>query len=162
MANAKTAMQLASKACLTKLAKALGRKIGPTPFDIKGYETAFYCQTLPDDVADIFGFLLTGGRDQNQNRQHARPHTQYAGEGRLHGQFYTEEGAWTFLGEILDLFDLTADADGIVLKPNVRVFRPTTHPELSDEKHVIGDNGEFHILWHVRITFLIVYGIEQT
>ena len=162
MANAKTAMQTAAKACLTKLAKELGRKVGKSPFDIQGAETAFYCQTLPPDVAGIFGFILSGGRDQAQNRQHARPHTQYAGDGHLHGQFSTEEEAWTFLGEVMDLFDLTPDVDGIVIKPNVRVFRPTDHPELADEIHVVGEEGQFHILWHVRITFLIVYGIETT
>ena len=162
MANVRTAMRSAGHGCFEFLARELDASIGADPFDVKRDETAFYGQTMPEDMANIWCFLLSGGRDQVQNRQHARPQTQWAGQAQLHGQFQTEDGAWDFLGKVMDLFELTADADNIVIKPNVRVFRPSFHPELADQAHQMPDSKRFHILWHVRIEFLVVYGIEQT
>ena len=138
-----------------------------------GYErgvNAFLGDRLPNDKANLFCYIVSGGRDQIQNYQVPTPGYKFFSNAVLRGQFFKMNDAMNFISQLLNVLPAYKDkhnigqplGEGLVnrgLSPNVELFESTDHPTLFSD--VVEINNKDVQYWIVLANFRIVYNRKQ-
>lgn len=142
-----------------------------------GYQAgknAFLGDRLPNTKANLFCYIVSGGREQVQNYQVPTPaYTWYAGA-VLRGQFEKMEDAMDFACNVQQCMPAYKDADnpgqqpkGTHCKnrgipPNVQLFEVTDHPDLFSDVVEVEAGKKYIQFWIVVINFRVVYNRAKT
>lgn len=157
MSSATTAWKDATQACLKFLASELGYQEN---------KTAFMGDTLPDDKAGLFVFLINDGPEQVQNYQVPTPAFGWLAMAQLQAQFMDIDKAFNFGGQIQNIMPAYKDKNyagqpgGHVqyrgIPPNVKLFEMTRHPRLYSRIIELGGKTPKHITFYVVEVFFRV------
>ena len=157
-----SAWATAEKACFDYLAFRAGLQVGKN----------FWIGDAPEETTklNICSFELSGGRDQEQNRQCPRPNKRFYCDGQLVGIYQKREAAQDIGGRIMQsLPAYYSEEDGVEpsmigrgLVPNVALFEMTNHPEV----YTVVETGEGaknngNRLYYLVINFRCVYNYEE-
>lgn len=131
-------------------------------------KNAFLGDRLPVNKANIWVYILSGGREQVQNYQVPTPAFSFYAEAVLRAQFIKMEDAMD-LGSLVEQnmpaykdMDNPGQLPGKThclhrgIEPNVQLFELTTHPELFSEVLEV-EEGKFIQMWNVLMNFRVVY-----
>lgn len=132
-------------------------------------KNAFLGDRLPLNKANIWCFIVSGGREQTQNYQVPTPAYSFYSNAVLRAQFIKMEDAMDFASNVQNNMPAYKDKDkpgqlpggthckyrGI--EPNVQLFEVTDHPELASEIIELEEEKKFIQFWTLIINFRVVY-----
>jgi len=161
LVTASTAWKDAQEACFNYLVTGTGYQEGLN---------AFLGDRLPNSKANLFCFIVSGGRDQTQNYQSKNPSYSWYSNAILRGQFIKMEDAMDYASKVQDIMPAykNPDKEGQVpsghvknrgIQPNVNLFEITNHPELFSD--LVEVDGKLVQYWVVIINFRVVYNRKQ-
>ena len=149
-----TAWMDATTACYAFLCRELGAVDG---------KTAFLGDQLPEDVANCWCFLISGGPEQIQNYQVPSPASHYLADAAMIGQYINLKDAMNMGMQVTNKMPAYRAKDPAIkpmqrrgIEPNVELFEITTHPELGSIL-VENEQGKKQTLWVCVIRFRVVY-----
>lgn len=154
-----TAWMDATQSCIDYLCKYTGDEFGIT---------AFIGDQIPPYKCNLWTFIISGGREQTQNYQCARPSKRYLADAGLLGQYESYEDAMRLAGRIMNCMpayeDPTNDGTGTNtpsrgIQPNVGLFELTMHPEIFTRTQDLGTDKEPNIVqyWMLFVRFRVEY-----
>jgi len=169
MASVTTAWYDAQQTCFEYLLTETGSTKG-----VNG----FIGDRLPDNKANLWCFIVSGGPPQIQNYQAPTPGSRYLTNGILRAQYEKLEDLMS-LGSLIQQnmpaykdLENPGQASGHVknrgIPPNVSMFEVTTHPEIFSDvveikKQGSGDKEELVLktYWIMVVSFRIAYTNEK-
>ena len=163
MATVTTAWKDAQRACYKYLCTETGYQDGVD---------AFIGDRLPNNKANLFCFIVSGGRTQTQNYQVPTPAYKWLANAVLRGQFLKLDDAMDFASLVQQQMPVYKDKDnagqipgGHVanrgIPPNVEVFEATVHPDIFSDVVELEEGKKIVQYWIVVMNFRFVYNNQQ-
>jgi len=144
----------AQQACYDFLCREMGAVDG---------KTAWLGDRLPNNMANCWCFLISGGPEQIQNYQVPTPAMHYLADAAMIGQYLNLKDAMNMGMLVNNKLPAYFKKDPAInpmsrrgIEPNVEVFEVTTHPELASMM-VENEQGKQVTLWVCVIRFRVVY-----
>lgn len=144
----------ATKACYDYLCREIGGTDG---------KTAFLGDQLPDNVANCWCFMISGGPEQIQNYQVPSPAMHFIADAAMLGQYLSMKDAMEMGMKVTNCLPGYFKKDPAIkamdrrgIEPNVEVFEIVYHPDMSSIL-VENEQGKEITLWVCLIRFRVVY-----